>query len=293
MVRKSVEQVAQQLFNAVSSASVFALLAVGVTLVFGLTRIVNFAHGNFLTVGSYMLLLAAPGGAFMFLVGLPVAIVAVAVLAVVLDRLLFRHLLVQPIRGILVSLGLIQLIESSLAIIFTASPHTVQAAVPAVLDVGGVRMPVDRLIVIGGTLVIFLALYIYLERTRIGLMIRAVAVDSETAGLMGAPVTAAIAGVFALGGALAGAGGAFAALLSPITPFLGFGLILKGFAVALIGGLGNVRGALLGALILAAVETTVIALGFGTWVSVLEFAVMILLLVLRPQGLLRGVEAEV
>ena len=283
----------QQVFNTLSSASVYALLAVGVTLVFGLTRIVNFAHGDLLTVGSYTLFLVAPGGAVLFLVGLPAAIVAVAVLSVVLERLLFRHTLVEPIRGFLVSLGLIQIIESALSYGFTASPRTVEPAVDRVWTFAGINMPVDRVIVIVGTILVFLALTYYLERTKAGLVIRAVAIDAETAGLMGAPVTKVIAGTFALGGMLAGAGGAFGALLAPVTPFLGYGLILKGFAVALIGGLGSVRGAVLGAVILAALETVVISVGLSTWVSFLGFALMIALLVVRPRGLLRGVEGEI
>ncbi|WP_432839758.1 branched-chain amino acid ABC transporter permease [Dactylosporangium sp. CA-092794] len=283
----------QQVFNTLSSASVYALLAVGVTLVFGLTRIVNFAHGDLLTVGSYVLFLVAPGGAVWFLAGFTAAIVAVAVLAVVLERLLFRHTLVAPIRGFLVSLGLIQIIESGLSYAFTASPRTVHPAIDRVWTVGGVDMPADRVLVIVGTVAVFLALTYYLERTKAGLMIRAVAIDAETAGLMGAPVTRAIAGVFALGGMLAGAGGAFGALLAPVTPFLGYSLILKGFAVALIGGLGNVRGAVLGAIVLAALETIVITIGLSTWVSFLGFAMMIVLLVVRPRGLLRGVDAEI
>jgi branched-chain amino acid transport system permease protein len=228
-----------------------------------------------------------------FLLGLPAAIVAVAVLSVVLERLLFRHTLVEPIRGFLVSLGLIQIIESALSYGFTASPRTVEPAVDRVWTFAGINMPVDRVIVIVGTILVFLALTYYLERTKAGLVIRAVAIDAETAGLMGAPVTKVIAGTFALGGMLAGAGGAFGALLAPVTPFLGYGLILKGFAVALIGGLGSVRGAVLGAVILAALETVVISVGLSTWVSFLGFALMIALLVVRPRGLLRGVEGEI
>ena len=283
----------QQAFNTLSSASVYALLAVGVTLVFGLTRIVNFAHGDLLTVGSYTLFLVAPGGAVTFLFGLPAAIVAVAVLAVVLERLLFRHTLVEPIRGFLVSLGLIQIIESGLSYAFTASPRTVEPAVDRVWTVAGINMPVDRVIVIVGTIAVFAALTWYLERTKAGLVIRAVAIDAETAGLMGAPVTRVIAGTFALGGMLAGAGGAFGALLAPVTPFLGYGLILKGFAVALIGGLGMGRGAVLGGVLLAAVQGSVRSAGLSTWVSFLGFALMIGLLIVRPRGLLRGVEGEV
>jgi branched-chain amino acid transport system permease protein len=283
----------QQVFNTLSLASVYALLAVGVTLVFGLTRIVNFAHGDLLTIGSYVLFVVAPAGAVWFLAGFAAAMVAVAVFAVLLERLLFRHTLVAPIRGFLVSLGLIQIIESGLSYFFTASPRTVQPFIDRVWTVAGVDMAADRVVVIGGTIAVFLALTYYLERTRAGLMIRAVAIDSETAGLMGAPVRKVIVGVFALGGMLAGAGGAFGALLAPVTPFLGYGLILKGFAVALIGGLGNVRGAMLGALLLATLETGVVIAGLSVWVSFFGFALMIVLLMFRPRGLLRGVEAEI
>lgn len=280
----------QQIFNALSSASVYALVAIGLSIVFGLSRIVNIAYGDFLTLGAYVVFVVAPGGGIAFVWGFGAAAVAIGVLTVILERLLFRRTLVRPVNGFLISLGLVQIIENGLAYKYTDNAVTVSPANSTVWNLGGVLVSADRVIIVAGTVVMIIALIWFLDHTRTGLMIRAVATDRETAALMGAPVTRIIAGVFALGGVLAGMGGAFVALLEPPTPLLGAELVLKGFVVALVGGLGSVRGALLGAVALGVVETVLITIGLTPWLDAIEFAAVILLLVFRPQGLIGGVE---
>jgi branched-chain amino acid transport system permease protein len=283
----------QQLFNAASDASVYAICAAGLSIVFGLSRIVNLAYGDFLTLGAYVVFIVAPAGAIGFIWGFGVAAVVVGVLCIIFYRLLFRFTLVRPVNGFLISLGLTQIIENGLAWHYTENPVTVAPANAAVWNVGGVLMSADRVIIIVGTIIILAILVWFLERTRTGLSIRAVATDRETASLMGVPVTRVIAGVFALGGVLAGMGGAFVALLEPPTPLLGAELILKGFVIALVGGLGNVRGAILGAIALAVVETVLITVGLSAWLDAIEFGAVIVLLLFRPQGLIGGVEHSI
>jgi branched-chain amino acid transport system permease protein len=280
----------QQLFNAASDASVYAICAAGLSIVFGLSRIVNIAYGDFLTLGAYAVFIVAPSGAIGFVYGFGAAALAVGVLCIIFYRLLFKWTLVRPVNGFLISLGLSQIIENGLAWHYTENPVTVAPADAAVWNVGGVLMSADRVIIIVGTIIILAVLIWFLEKTRTGLAIRAVATDRETASLMGAPVTKLIAGVFALGGVLAGMGGAFVALLEPPTPLLGAELILKGFVIALVGGLGNVRGAILGAIALAVVETVLITVGLAAWLDAIEFGAVIVLLLFRPQGLIGGVE---
>jgi len=283
----------QQIFNALSSASVYALVAVGLSIVFGLSRIVNIAYGDFLTLGAYIVFIVAPGGAIAFVWGFGAAAVGIGVLSVILERILFRRTLARPVNGFLISLGLVQIIENGLAWKYTENAVTVAPANAAVWNVGGVDISADRVIIIAGTVVILVALIWFLDRTRMGLWIRAVATDREAAALMGVPVTRVIAGVFALGGVLAGAGGAFVALLEPPNPLLGAELILKGFVVALVGGLGSVRGAIVGALALAVMETVLITAGLAAWLDAIEFAAVIALLLFRPQGLIGGVEHSI
>ena len=278
----------QQLINVASSASIYALVAVGLTIVFGLSRIVNIAAGDFLTVGAFAIFLVNGGGAN-FIWALPFAAVVVGALGFITERLLFRFTLSRPISGFLIGLGLVQIIENGLAFRYTY-PVSLQPISSAIWTIGQVRITADEVIVMGGTLIILTALELYLNHTRQGAAIQAVSSDSEAAALMGIPVSRIIAGVFALGGLLAGAGGAFIATLQPITPYLGSELILKGFVVALLGGLGNVRGALMGAVVLAIIEAFLAVLGFSAWIDPIEFGVVVLLLLYRPLGLAGGLE---
>jgi branched-chain amino acid transport system permease protein len=282
-------ELVQQLVNAVSLASAYTLVAVGLTIVFGLSQIVNFAYGDFLTVGGYITYVVAAAGGIAFIYGFGAAMVGVAVLCLLLERIVFRWTLTRPINGFLVSLGLVQVIESALSWKYTDNPVTLKPASAKVWKLGSVYLSAAQLIVILGTVVLIFAMTWYFDHTRRGTAIRAASADSEAAALMGAPVTRLISTTFMLCGVLAGAGGAFIALLQPLTPTTGAELIIKGFAIALVGGLGSIRGALVGAVFLAAVETVVATLGWSTWLDPIEFGIIIVVLLLRPQGLLRGV----
>jgi branched-chain amino acid transport system permease protein len=210
------------------------------------------------------------------------------VLSIVLERALFRWTLRRPVNGFLVSLGLSQIIENGVAYHWGQDSVTVAPADAANWTVGGVIMSADRVIIIVGTVVLVVALILFLDRTQTGTAIRAIAADREAAALMGIPVTRLVTGVFALGGLIAGLGGGFVALLQPPYPLLGAELVLKGFVVALVGGLGSVRGAVIGAVLLALIETGLVTAGLSGWTDVIEFGAVILLLVIRPQGLARG-----
>jgi branched-chain amino acid transport system permease protein len=282
------EQLLQQGFNVLSSASVYALVAIGLSVIFGLSGIINIAYGDFMTLGAYVVFVVAPGGAIAFIWGFAASAVAVGVLSIVLERVLFRWTLIRPVNGFLVSLGLSQIIENGVAWHFGQDSVTVAPADSANWAVGGLIMSADRVIIIVGTVVLVVALIFFLDRTQTGTAIRAIAADREAAALMGIPVTRLVTAVFALGGVIAGLGGGFVALLQPPYPLLGSELVLKGFVVALVGGLGSVRGAVIGALLLALIETVLVSAGLSGWTDVIEFGAVILLLIIRPQGLARG-----
>lgn len=281
-------ELVQQLLNTLSVASAYTLVAVGLTIVFGLSQIVNFAYGDFLTVGGYIVFAVASAGGIAFVYGFGLAMVGVALLCLLLERVVFRWTLTRPINGFLVSLGLVQVIQSALSWKYTDNPVRVKPASVKVWKIGSVYVSASQAIVFFGTVVLLVALVAYFDHTRHGTAIRAAAADNEAAALMGAPVSRLISSTFALGGMLAGAGGAFIALLQPLTPTSGAVLILKGFAIALVGGLGNIKGAFVGAAFLAVVETTFVTAGMSTWLDPIEFGLIILVLLARPQGLLRG-----
>ena len=204
----------QQAFNAASSASVYLLVAVGLTIMFGLSRLINIAYGDFMTLGAYIVFIVAAGGGLTFILGFAVAIFALAAINVILYQLLFKRTMPRPITGFLISLGLVQIIENGLNWHYNGRPIIVQGASNTVWVLGGVDITVDRVIIIIGTILIAASLIFFLDFTRTGLAIRAIATDREAAALMGVPVTKLVGLVFLIGGLLAGVGGAFIALLS-------------------------------------------------------------------------------
>jgi branched-chain amino acid transport system permease protein len=284
-----VSELLQQCFNVLSSASVYALVAIGLSIIFGLSGIINIAYGDFMTLGAYVVFVVAPGGAIAFIWGFGAAALTIGVISIVLERVLFRWTLIRPVNGFLVSLGLSQIIENGVAYHWGQNSVTVAPADAANWTVGNVIMSADRVIIIVGTIVLVVALILFLDRTRTGTAIRAIAADREAAALQGIPVTRLVTGVFALGGVIAGIGGGFVALLEPPYPLLGAELVLKGFVVALVGGLGSVRGAVIGAVLLALIETVLVTVGLSGWTDAIEFGAVIVLLIIRPQGLVRGV----
>ena len=283
----------QQALNGLSIAAVIALVAVGITLIFGLTGIVNFAHGEMLMIGGYTVWFVqqetglGPGFHWYFL-GLLAAIVIVGGLGFVLERGLFRFTLQNPINGFIVSIGLIIILQHFVADIWTGDQQAVPRPLATVWEVGGVRIASTRIFVIGMTTALVVAVFFAIGRSRWGQALRASAADRETAALMGIPVRRYITLVFFGGSAIAGIGGALLIGLFPITPFIGGTFVIKGFAVAIIGGLGNVNGAVLAALLLGELEAMSAGYFAPEWTNAYAFGLMIIILLVRPQGLLRG-----
>ena len=277
----------QQILNGLSIASVITLIAIGATLIFGLTGIINFAHGEFLMVGSIVTWLAV-GSGWSFPLALLAAIVSVAALGLVLERGLFQFTLDRPTNGFIVSLGLIVVLQHIVILFWNPNQKSIPRPLNGVWDVGGVRIAETRAMVILVTIAVIALTYVMITRSRYGRALRASVEDRDTAALMGIPVRRYITGVFVFGSALAGLGGALLIALFPITPFTGGTIVMKGFAVALIGGLGNLTGAVAAGLILGVVEGFGAGYGFSAWTDAYSFALMILVLLIRPNGLFGG-----
>jgi len=277
----------QQLLNGLSIASVITLIAVGVTLIFGLTGIINFAHGEFLMVGSIVTWLAVQAG-LGFLPALVLAVLAVGVMGFVLERGLFQFTLTRPTNGFIVSLGLIVVLQHIVIFFYDPNQKSIPRPLAGIWDVAGVRIASVRVMVILVTIAVVAMTFVMVTRSRYGRALRAAVDDRDTAALMGIPVRRYVTGVFVLGSALAGLGGALLIALFPITPFTGGTMVMKGFAVALIGGLGNLTGAVVAGLILGIVEGFSAGYGFSAWTDAYSFALMILVLLFRPNGLFGG-----
>lgn len=283
----------EQLVIGLNSAAIYALIAIGISLVFGLTGLINFAHGDLVALAGYITFAVASGGGAFFVLGLTVAVVVLAVVSLALERGLFRFTLTKTTNGFLISLGLVLILENGLARWWTVNPQLTSPPFPGVFQSGDIIVPKSEVLTIAATIAVVVALYLFLYRSRFGLALRAASVDREMVGVMGIGVPVLIIAVFVISGMLAGIAGAFLAISYPLTPTIGGAYVLKAFAVALIGGLGSITGALLAAVILAVAEAATSALGYANWVSPITFGLMIFILLLRPQGLLAGVEGRV
>jgi branched-chain amino acid transport system permease protein len=187
-----------------------------------------------------------------------------------------------------VSLGLIVVLQHIVIFFYDPNQKSIPRPLAGIWDVAGVRIASVRVMVILVTIAVVAMTFVMVTRSRYGRALRAAVDDRDTAALMGIPVRRYVTGVFVLGSALAGLGGALLIALFPITPFTGGTMVMKGFAVALIGGLGNLTGAVVAGLILGIVEGFSAGYGFSEWTDAYSFALMILVLLLRPNGLFGG-----
>ena len=277
----------QQLINSLSVASVTILIGIGITLIFGLAGIVNFAHGEFLMVGGMVTWFLVNAGVNFFL-AIFGAMILVGAIGFVAERGLFRFTLDRPMNGFIMSIGLSVILQHVVIRMFNEVQKTIPDPVGQVWVVGGVNIIAMRAIVVAITAIVVALTYFGISRSRYGVALRASIADQDTAALMGIPVRKYVTGVFIYGSVLAGLGGALMIALFPITPFTGSVVIIRGFAVSLIGGLGNVGGAVVGGLLLGLVDGLSAGYGSPEWTDAYSLVLMIAVLIIRPQGLLGG-----
>ncbi|MGE0715915.1 MAG: branched-chain amino acid ABC transporter permease [Alphaproteobacteria bacterium] len=265
------------------------ILAVGLVLIFGLRRVVNFAHGSLFMVGGYVAFAvnAAGGGFWLALVA---SIVLLAVLGVVLDRLVFRPLQHEdPIATVLVTFGLLLVLEDVVKTIWGKDFLSMPA--PAILagtvSIAGEVFPVYRLIVILVAVAVAAGLSLWLRVSRIGLYVRASSVDPVTTGMQGVDTDRVSAIVVAIGAGLAGLSGTIAAPLMALSPSMGSFILIDSFIVVVVGGLGSFSGAFVAALLIGQVHNFGIVY-MPSAASMIPFLLMVAVLVWRPTGFAGG-----
>lgn len=283
----------QLLVNGIVNGAVVALAAVGVSLVYGILRIVNFAHGEYLTFGAYAAVLVASWGAGM-VAATGAAIAAALVLAVALEFVLWR-----PLRRkgagfmslFIGSIGLALVLRNVLFLAATAEPRTYPVDVFQVYVLGSLRISKTQAIAVAAALAAIAFVAFLLARTTLGKSMRALSDDSVLAAVSGIEVDRVVVATWALAGALAGLAGVLAALVqSSFDPNVGFALLLPVFAAVVLGGIGSAYGALVGGLAIGVLTeaSTWTRLAGGVspvYKPVVAFAVLVLALLLRPQGL--------
>jgi branched-chain amino acid transport system permease protein len=283
----------QQLLNGLSLGAIYALIALGYTMVYGVLRFINFAHSDVFMVGAfigfYMGKLVPEGTVWGGLIVLLAAMLGCALLGMTIERLAYRRLRGGPTLNVLITaIGVSLLLEYSGQVFFGAAPRTFPAVFPSTnFQLGTLVISTNQLIVIVVAILLVLGLQFIVYRTKIGTAMRAVSLNPKAAQLMGVNNNVVIAFTFALGSALAGAGGILYALNYPsIDPLMGVMPGLKAFVAAVLGGIGNIPGAALGGLILGTVETFVNGSQWSTYKDAIAFAILIVILLFRPAGLL-------
>ena len=278
----------QQTLNALQLGSIYALIALGYTMVYGILTMINFAHGDVFMVGAFFCFIAAVYLGLPFLPTLLLTMAGAALLGVLLERLAYKPLRNAPrVSAIITALGLGLFLEN-----FTLALAPYPKHIPALLenvtwDLGGVSVSSLQIIIICLSLGLMFLLDYVVHRTPVGMAMRAISWDKTFVPLMGVSVDVIISVTFAIGAGLAGAAGTMYALAYPvIDPYMGIMVGWKAFISAVVGGIGNIRGAMIGAFILGGVEIMVTAFFPSTYRDFVAFSLLMLLIMIRPYGIL-------
>ena len=272
------------IYGAVTSA-IYAMLAVGFTLIFGVARVLNLAHGSFYALGAY--------GTYVLtsIVGLPLwlaallAIAGVSVFGVVVEKALIRPLRYSQLGVLMITLAVSLVVEQALFLIFGSEYRNVPAFIDTKVSIGGVDVAGQRLLTLVVAVVAIGALYLFIQRTRLGSAILAISQDAEAAKYMGIPSDRIFSLVMAISAALAALAGVLAGPFLSVQPSMHLLPIVKAFAIVIVGGLGSIPGSILAALMLGYAETLVAYLISTSWTEIVSVLAMLLTLVFRPAGI--------
>lgn len=283
------QEVAQRTVNGAVSGSYFALGAIGLTLVYGILRLVNFAHGDFLTLGAYVAFAINVSLGAPLVVAVLAAVVTVGILGVGLEVTLLRGLRRRRagmLQLLLVTIGVAFLLRNGIQLVAGSAPRSLDVDTTSSIAFAGLRIGQTELVVVIVGAVVLVAVGLALRYTLIGQVMRAVADDIELAETTGIATHRIVLSTWVFAGALAGlAGVLYASALGSMTPNLGFFLLLSLFAAVILGGIGNAYGALLGGLILGLVQEWSTLIVDARWKVAIGFLVLIAVLTVRPQGL--------
>ena len=294
-----------ELLNGLTLGSLYALIALGYTMVYGVLKLLNFAHGDVFMVGAYigLFVLNGLGGVLspnvpivpLFILMFAAAMAGCGLLGVVIERFAYRPLRNAPrIAPLITAIGVSFFIEQTAVLLWGANPRQYDFFElrngtlfnPPAFTAGNLTVQWAQIFVIASAVVLMVALSLFVWRTRTGKAMRAVSFDREAASMMGIDIDRVIMITFLIGGALAGAAGVMWGMIqSSINPYTGFGVGLKAFTAAVVGGIGNIGGAMLGGLLIGVAETFTAGYLTSTFQDLVVFSVLVAFMLLRPTGL--------
>lgn len=291
------EEFVQHLINGINLGAIYALIALGYTMVYGVLQLINFAHSDVYMVGAfaayyvagYLGLNASPG-VTTFAILLISSMSVCAILGFLIERLAYRPLRGAPKLNLLITaIGVSLFLEFAGQIVFGADPKVFPDVLPdqTLIEWGQVQLRLFDVTILGVSVFLMLLLHFFVQHTKYGKALRAVSLNARVASLMGIPINRMISLTFVVGSMLAGAGSVLVGMKYPkIDPLMGMMIGLKAFVAAVLGGIGNLPGAVLGGLLMGLSEEMVVGYISSTYRDALAFGILILFLIFRPAGLL-------
>jgi branched-chain amino acid transport system permease protein len=285
-----IDTVIQQILNAAQLGALYALIALGYTMVYGTIRLINFAHGDIFMLGGYIgFLLVTSISGMPLVIMMPLAMLITALVGVLIERVAYRRLRnAQRMSLIITALGVGIFLENLVRLVVGPTTRQLPAQLPhkVVKLFNGVVVTEDKILIIFISLALMVVLWLFVNKTLLGTAMRAVADNKDAVQLMGINLNLVIAVTFAIGSALAAAGGIFFGQAYSIDPYIGIDLGWKAFIAAVIGGIGSIEGAVLGSFLLAGVEVLTVAYLSSNMKNGIAFGLLILLLLVRPNGIM-------
>ena len=292
------EQFIQQLINGLAVGGIYALVALGYTMVYGVLKLINFAHGDLFTIGAYLgltLLVSSNLAGLLTPVGAAIAVfimvsLFVALIGWILERAAYRPLRnANRLSAVVSALGASIFFENAIMLIYGARVYVYPEFMRPDFSIPllGINVPFMRLLIIAASVILMVCLWIFIQRTRMGASIRAVAIDQAASRLMGINVDRVISLVFVIGPGLGGAAGLMVGIYYGQIDFtMGWTYGLKAFTAAILGGIGNIPGAMLGGFLLGVTEALAAGYIAMAWKDAVAFLVLIIILIIRPTGIL-------
>ena len=277
-----------QLFNGLQTGSVYALVALGYSMVYGIILLLNFAHGDIIMIGAYTAFYAMTAFHLHPIFSVVLAVITSTLLGVVIEKVAYTPLRSAPRLSLLITaIGISFLLENGAQLLFGADTKSMDTLVPGNVTFGPVTVSYTAILTIIVAVIAMVALTLLVQKTKLGKAMRAVSEDMGAAQLMGISLNKTISFTFAVGSALAGIGSVlYLCAYSQASPTMGSMLGLKAFVAAVLGGIGSIPGAIVGGFAIGLLEALVAAVGLSVWKDAVVFAILIVVLLVKPSGIM-------
>lgn len=277
-----------QLFNGLQTGSVYALVALGYSMVYGIILLLNFAHGDIIMIGAYTAFYAMTAFHLHPIFSVVLAVITSTLLGVVIEKVAYTPLRSAPRLSLLITaIGISFLLENGAQLLFGADTKSMDTLVPGNVTFGPVTVSYTAILTIIVAVIAMVALTLLVQKTKLGKAMRAVSEDMGAAHLMGISLNKTISFTFAVGSALAGIGSVlYLCAYSQASPTMGSMLGLKAFVAAVLGGIGSIPGAMVGGFAIGLLEALVAAVGLSVWKDAVVFAILIVVLLVKPSGIM-------